>query len=91
MFVEFFCEKYLLAMDKYIMVIPRPPALCAGEAPDKKLNINDLGPYMLILKVSSTVLVKFPITVDETKDARMPAPATIGLIIAVIVTTSLRG
>ena len=26
------------------MVIPRTPALCAGEAPDEKLKINELGP-----------------------------------------------
>ena len=24
----------------------RPPALCAGEAPDEKLKINELGPYV---------------------------------------------
>ena len=33
----------LLAMEKYVMVIPtRPPALCAGKAPDEKLK---MGPY----------------------------------------------
>ena len=25
----------------------RPPALCAGEAPDEKLKINELGPYAI--------------------------------------------
>ena len=36
-FVGFFLEKYLLAIAKYIMVIPaRPPSLCEGEAPDEK-------------------------------------------------------
>ena len=25
----------------------RPPALCAGEAPDEKLQINELGPNMI--------------------------------------------
>ena len=47
MFVEFFHEKYLLAMDKYIMVT-RPPALDADKTPDEKLKINKLGPYMAI-------------------------------------------
>ena len=35
--------------------------------------------------------VKFLITVDVTKEARMPAPATMGLMITVICTTLLRG
>ena len=32
----------------WIMVTStRPPALCAGEAPDEKLQINELGPNMI--------------------------------------------
>ena len=42
-----FSEKYLQAMDKYIMVIlPISSALCAGEAPDEKLKIDKLGPTL---------------------------------------------
>ena len=43
LFVGFFCEIYLLAIAKYIMVIPACPH-CAGEAPDEKVKINKLGP-----------------------------------------------
>ena len=45
MFVEFFCKKYLPAMDKYIMVIPGRLIVCRGKALDEKLKINKLGPY----------------------------------------------
>ena len=39
----FFRKKYVLAIAKYIMVIPaRPHALCAGEVNDEKLKINKL-------------------------------------------------
>ena len=41
-FVEFFDEKYLLAMDKYRVVgliSAHPHALFAGEAPDEKLKM----------------------------------------------------
>ena len=41
MFVEFFGEKCLLAI-AINNGDTRPPA---GEAPDKKLKINELGPY----------------------------------------------
>ena len=37
MLVNFFCDKYLLAGNIHL------PALCAGEAPDEKLKINELG------------------------------------------------
>ena len=49
MFVEFFDKKYLSAMDEYIMVIPACPysALYAVKAPDEKLQINELGPYVM--------------------------------------------
>ena len=36
-------KKYLPVMDKYIMVIPACPHWCAGQAPDEKLKINELG------------------------------------------------
>ena len=54
MFVKFFREKYLLATDKIHNGNTRPPALCAGEAPDEKLKINELGPYVncTILRVT---------------------------------------
>ena len=45
MFVEFFREKYLLAMNKYIMVIPARLHCVQGGAPDEKLKINKLEPY----------------------------------------------
>ena len=38
-FLEFFCEKMHNGNT-------RPPALSAGEAPDKELKINELGPNM---------------------------------------------
>ena len=44
MFVKFFCEKYPLAMDKYIMIIhAHLYTLCASKALDEKLKINELG------------------------------------------------
>ena len=45
MFVKFLHEKYLLATDKIHNGNTHSPALCAGEAPDEKLKINELGPY----------------------------------------------
>ena len=58
-FVEFFREKYLLAMDKYINYGNIcPPALCAGEAPDEKLKkINELGPFIVYFLISCTACV----------------------------------
>ena len=42
---KFFREKYLPAVDKYIMVIPaRQRCVHAGKTPDGKLKINELGP-----------------------------------------------
>ena len=43
-FLEFFCEKYLINNDN-----TRPPALCVGEASDEKLKIHKLGPYLATL------------------------------------------
>ena len=44
MLVKFFGEKYLAAMDKYIMVIPAcPHCVHAGKVPDEKLKVNELG------------------------------------------------
>ena len=41
----FFRQKYLPAMDKYIMV--HNATFYAGETPDEKLKINELGLYIL--------------------------------------------
>ena len=40
----FFRQKYLPAMDKYIM---DNATFYAGETPDEKLKINELGLYIL--------------------------------------------
>ena len=40
-----------------------PPALCAWEAPDEKLKINELGPnyivMMVIVQISEVLLVQY--------------------------------
>ena len=42
MFVKFFGEKYLAAMDKYIMVIPAClHCVHAGKVPHEKLKVNE--------------------------------------------------
>ena len=47
MFVKFFCEKYLLATDKYIMVIPACLHCVQG-----KHQINEFGPYVKYSKIT---------------------------------------
>ena len=47
--IVFFCEKYLLAMDKYIMVIPARPHWVQIKHLIKNLKNNELGPNVCIL------------------------------------------
>ena len=45
MLVKFFGDKYLAAIDEYIMVIPAcPHCVHAGKVSDEKLKVNELGP-----------------------------------------------
>ena len=46
--------------------ITRPSALCAGEAPDEKLKINELGPKYM--SWSQNAITKFNLNIRPTNE-----------------------
>ena len=56
MLVKFFGEKYLAAMDKYMMVIPAcPHCVHAGKVPDEKLKVNEPWGQMCVTEPNQSL------------------------------------
>ena len=64
MFVEFFDEKFLPAMDKYIIIIPARPHCAQVKHLMRNWKLNEFGPNLPFLRCSYCVRNTWPITLS---------------------------